>query len=229
MQKTFSERTFEDFCSGRGIDFQRVEEEATKTPDYEITCGGVRIAVEVKETAPNKAEPASDRLLSERGYGSVLSHTPGERVRKMIADASPQIKARTAGLRPSLLVVFDRGRVAGHVDAYNIRVAMYGLEQLHITLPPIGTGSPYATGMGHGPRRKMTGDHNTSISAIGSMCMTGPDEIHLHVYHNHFARTPLLPSLLHGYHVPQFELGEPFGGAASSWHEIVTFTQKSGP
>jgi len=29
---------------------------------------------------------------------------------------------------PSILVVFDRGRVCGHVDAYNIRVAMYGLE-----------------------------------------------------------------------------------------------------
>jgi hypothetical protein len=55
------------------------------------------------------------------------------------------VKARAKGVLPTLLVVFDGGRVVGHVEPYNIRVAMYGLEQIHIAVPPLGTGSPHAT------------------------------------------------------------------------------------
>ena len=97
---------------------------------------------------------------------------------------------------------------------------MYGLEQIYLAVPPIGAGSPYATGIGHGPKRKMTSEHNTSISAIGALFMTGPNETHLHVYHNRFAHVPLKPTLL-GNRVAQFEIGEPTTGGASGWREIV--------
>ncbi|MGA2261753.1 MAG: hypothetical protein ABSH28_09980, partial [Acidobacteriota bacterium] len=154
------------------------------------------------------------------GYGDGLTTTPGERLRKKISDCSAQIKARAEGIHPSLLVVFDRGRVAGHIDPYNIRVAMYGLEQIYLAVPPIGAGSPYATGMGYGPKRKMTPEDNTSISAIGALFMTGPEETWLHVYHNRFARVPLAPALLGQYNIEQFELGEEENGATSKWRAI---------
>jgi hypothetical protein len=220
-QKTMSEEVFEDFCARRGIVCHRVPEGEARTPDYELICGDVQIVVEVKEIAANREERESDRVLAERGYGNVLSHTPGERVRKKVADCSPQIKARTVGIHPSILVVFERGRVVGHVDAYNIRVAMYGLEQIYLAVPPIGAGSPYATGIGHGPKRKMTSEHNTSISAIGALFKTGPNETHLHVYHNRFAYVPLQPTLLSSHGVAQFEIGEPTSGGASEWREII--------
>jgi len=133
--KTQSERFFEDYCANAGVLCGRISEEDSKTPDYELTIHGQRIVIEVKEFSRNEAELESDRLLSERGYGSVLSNTPGDRVRKKIADSSAQIKARTQGIYPSILVLFDRGQVAGHLDPYNIRVAKYGLEQVHIAVP----------------------------------------------------------------------------------------------
>lgn len=214
-----SEQIFETLCTRLGIAWRRVPESSGQTPDYELVLGSATVVVEVKETAPNAEQRESDRLLQERGYGNVTGGTPGDRVRKKISDCSAQIKARTAGTHPSMLVVFDQGRVARHIDPYHIRVAMYGLEQIYIAVPPIGQGSPYATGIGHGPKRKMTADCNTSISAIGALFMTGPDDSHLHVYHNCFAQVPLDPTLLEQHGVAQFKLGEATG-SASAWLEI---------
>jgi len=102
----------------------------------------------------------------------------------------------------------------------SIRVAMYGLEQIYIAVPPIGVGSPYSTGMGYGPKRKMTEKDNTTISAIGVLFTTGPDNTLLHVYHNKFAQIPLRPSLLAAYGVEQFELEEDTIGATSKWRNL---------
>ncbi len=220
MPKTASETLFERFCESHGIPYLQIPKEEGPTPDYEIAVGTKRIIVEVKEITPNKEEQESDWLFAERGYGEVLSRTPGDRVRKKISDCSPQIKARTAGKYPSLLVLFDRGRVAGHLDPYNIRVAMYGLERVHISVPPIGMGSPYPTGMSYGPKRKMTPGDNTSISAIGALFMTGPESVFLNVYHNRFAQVPLKPTLLAPYRVAQFELDEDVPGRTSKWRAI---------
>jgi hypothetical protein len=94
---------------------------------------------------------------------------------------------------------------------------MYGLEQVYIAVPPIGAGSPYAAGMGYGPKRQMTPEHNTSISAIGALVMTGPDDILLYVYHNKFAQVPLSPRLLAPYGIEQFKLAEDAPGTVAGW------------
>jgi len=215
--KTTSEEVFERFCSQRRIPVRRIPEADTRTPDYELDCGQVRVVVEVKEVTPNDEERESERLALERGVGKAVDHTPGDRVRHKIKSCSGQIKARTRGVLPSMLVVFDRGRVAGHVDPYNIRVAMYGLEQVHIAVPPIGMGSPHAVGMGYGPKRQMTPEHNTSISAIGALVMTGPDDIYLNVYHNKFAQVPLPPGCLAAYAIQQFKLADDTPGTVAGW------------
>jgi len=180
--------------------------------------------VEVKELARNDEERESARLVKERGYGIVVSSTPGERVRKKISESSPQFKAyaRDATL-PNVLVVFD-GLAFGHTDGYNIRVAMYGLEQLRIALPPIGTGSPYATGWSYGPKRKMTAQDNTSISSIAQLFATGPDpsQLMLSVYHNRFAKVPLNSALLARYGVPHFELKPDWqSGKTAQWRQVA--------
>lgn len=220
MKRTISEEQFEAFCQNRGIPLQRIPESDTRTPDYQIDIDSERIIVEIKETSPNPEEIESDLLLKERGYGNVTGGTPGDRVRKMIRSASGQLKARSNGVLPTLLVVFDRGRVVGHVEAYQIRVAMYGLEQIYLAVPPLGHGVPYATGAGHGPKRKMTETDNTSISAIGALVMTGPDSHILYVYRNRFAKVPLAPQLLQRFGVTHYDLGVGEHGFASDWVEI---------
>ncbi len=221
MTKTSSEIYFEKLCADLGISLTRIPEGKIKTPDYEITIDQQLIITEVKEMAHNKEEKESDRVLEERGYGNVLSTTPGDRVRKKIEKSSRQIKARTNGKYPSLLVLFDYGSVAGHLDPYCIRVAMYGLEQIHIALPKDLSISPYATGMSYGPKRKMTEECNTSISAIGVLFATGPNEILLHVYHNKFAAVPLDSRLLARYGITQFKLGNDMPGGTAEWEEVM--------
>jgi hypothetical protein len=196
MAKTQSEIYFENFCVHAGIAITRIPEENSKTPDYELTINEQPIVVEVKEMVPNKEEQESDRLLRERGYGNVLSTTSGDRVRKKISESSAQIKARMQGRYPNLMVLFDLCRVAGHLNPYGIRVAMYGLEQMHIAVPRDRGIRPYTIGMSYGPKRKMTEQHNTSISTLGVLFVPGPNAIALHVYHNKFAAIPLDPRLL---------------------------------
>ena len=48
-----------------------------------------------------------------------------------------------------------------------------GLEPVHIAVPPIGFGRPGATGISHGPERKMTAIDNIWISVIGALVMIG--------------------------------------------------------
>ncbi len=220
MTKTSSEIYFEKLCSELGISLKRIQEGNCKTPDYELTIDHQPIITEVKEMTRNKEEQESDHILRKRGYGNVLSTTPGDRVRKKIAESSKQIKARTKGKYPSLLVLFDRGFVAGHLDPYCIRVAMYGLEQIHIAVPQDHSVPPYVTGKSYGPKRKMTEEHNTSISALGVLLAKRPDEILLHVYHNKFAAVSLDPRLLLRYGIAQFKLGDGVTGNTAEWQEV---------
>jgi len=203
------------------IAWERIPETATKTPDYELTILDQRIIAEVKEVDRNQEEIESDRLLAARGYGNVLSDTPGDRVRKKIDRSSAQIKARAMGKYPSIMILFDRGRLFGHIDPYNIRVAMYGLEQIHIALPPLGSASPYATGMSYGPKRKMTQEYNTSISAIGALWTPGPNQMELLVCHNKFAAIPLDPQLFGSHGIEQLELDEETAGTTAKWKSVV--------
>ena len=192
-----SELLFENYCTRAGIEWRRIAEEHGKTPDYELVVDDRTIIAEVKEITKNKEERESDRLLKERGYGKVLGGKPGARVRKKIRDSSPQIKARTAGRHPGLLVLYDDGQIAGHLDRYHVMMAMYGLEVVSVAVPQDPSVSPYRTGAKFGPDKKMTADANTSISAIGALVVTAPDRIlELHVYHNPFAAVPIEPVLL---------------------------------
>lgn len=225
MRRTLSEYLFERFCDERGIPFGRIPEAKTKTPDYELFPASTPVVVEVKEIERNDDELESERLAGERGWGDAVSHVPGDRLRLKIAAASKQIKARAAGMHPSLLVVF--GLEIPHLDSYNVRVAMYGLEQVHFAVPRPGQGSPYATGMSYGPKRKMTRTDNTSIGAIGVLVMNSYVDIRLIVYHNRYAALPLPVTLLAQYDVSQFRLEPDVPGTVAGWSNITLPTLHS--
>ncbi len=137
-----------------------------------------------------------DKSLEETRIGHVLSTIPGERVRKKISDASSQIKARTKGHHPSILVLFGRDLSHGHLDLYEVRVGMFGLEQVHFVVPRDMSISPYAVGMSYGPRRKMTKSQNTSISALAVLNTSSAEEVDVTLYHNIYAACPRIRNWL---------------------------------
>lgn len=221
--RTQSEKWFEQFCGERGIPLVRIEETESRTPDYEINLDDAKIVVEVKEIQPIDDEKASIEKMRRTGVGNATGGTPGERVRSKIESAVGQIKARTNGTLPSLLIISDIrygcGQVSGHVDSYNIRVAMDGLDQIVIAVPQDREISPYATGTKSGPRKKMTESHNTSISAIGVMYTPPGEPIGLLVYHNRFAANPINPDSLGPHVTRQYRLSGD-AGTSSEWEEM---------
>ncbi len=123
--KTESERHFESFCRRNGFELLPVPVGIRKTPDYLLRGTQQVVVVEVKELLPTREEQESDQVVAERGVGTVIGATPGERVRKKIADCSKQIKARTMGRHPGLLVLWEGGHCAGrHTEPCHIRAAM---------------------------------------------------------------------------------------------------------
>lgn len=219
-----SEQWFEEFCNKSNLRFERIETSTKKTPDYTISIGDEIIIAEIKELVPNEDEMQSIELTKARGYGIILSITPGERVRNKIKRASAQIKARAQGKYPSILVLCDirhgLGQIAMHLDPYSIKVGMYGLEQVHMSVPKDPNISPYITGMGHGPRRMMTEGHNTTISAIWVLSTPSQDEVCFDIYHNKYASRPLDPSLLADLSIHQFHIVEQSIDTASYWQEF---------
>ena len=161
----------------------------------------------MKEITRNREERESYRRLEERGHGNVLHEKPGARVRKKIMDSSPQIKAKTEGRHPGILVLCDNGQIAGHLSPYQIMAAMYGLVVVDVAVPRDTSISPYIAGTRFGPSRKMTNNANTSISAIGALVVTTPDLIiELYVYHNSFAAAPINPVLLTCHGIVQYQI-----------------------
>ena len=83
--------------------------------------------------------------------------------------------------------------------------AMYGLEVVDVPADP--SSSPYPMGTRFGPRKKMTEDANTSISAIGTLVVTAPaGVIKLHVYHNRHAAVPIEPAILARSGISQYQI-----------------------
>ena len=195
--KPVSELLFEDYCRCVGIQWEHIQEEPEQTPDYKLVLDDQTIIAEVKEFEKNKYEQESYRLMEKRGYGKVLNEEPGDRVRKKIRKSSPQIKALTAGCHSGMLVLFDDGQIAGHLAPHHIMTAMYGLELVEMAVPRDISIKPYIADRRFGPKKKMTEETNTSISAIGALVVTGPALIlKLRVYHNKFAAVPIDPKLL---------------------------------
>ncbi|MEJ2673209.1 MAG: hypothetical protein P8168_13615 [Deltaproteobacteria bacterium] len=211
---THSEIFFKKYCANSEIKCISIQTGKSKTPDYELIIDGQRIIVEVKEVDRNKDEKESLRQYGREERTGV----PGDRVRRKIWQASAQIKGLTQEIYPSILVLYDL-TWGGHLNPYSIRVAMYGLEQIHINVPVNPSGRPHFKGMSYGPKRKMTEEDNKSISAIGVLSTPGPNEIVLYIYHNKFAAVPLDPKLLAKYGIQQFVLEDKMLGKTAKWKE----------
>ena len=223
MSKTVSESLFERFCDGNHIEYKRIEASSTpnkKEPDYEIQTATELVVVEVKQFDPSEEEKKLYQQLQESGYTDAYGGEPGAKVRHKIQDGAKQLKARSEGKLPTLLVLYnnvpinDRG-----VDPYEIKTAMYGIEKIDLAVDP-DANRVSLTGRGFGPKRKVTPSSNTSLSAVGALYGSPNGELSLTVFHNIHAVKPLDWRSFQGLRIRHFTLGEKEPRSFQEWQEL---------
>ena len=221
-RKTESESLFESFCDQNGIRREAIPtmaKQQEETPDYYIYIGQQKIVCEIKQIDPNEEEMEQQRIF-EAGGLAVSGSTPGDRVRTKIAAGASQIRVRAKGRLPSILVVYNNVLIADHANPYFILVAMYGLETHVLAVPEDRNISPYLTDKKFGPKRKMSKEHNTSVSAVAVISTNLEGIATLRVYHNIYAEIPLSPELFRRSNIRQFTVGEKVVGHLPDWTEV---------
>lgn len=215
---TVSEILFEQFCEGNSIPYERIEQEQHGTPDYCVYFGEHLVIAEVKQTDPNE----KDLELREHGRSRGIAggwEKSGRRVRIKIDSAKRQLKLRSQGQYPAILVLYDNVPI-GSIDADDIKTAMYGHETVKLDLLESPEDmSVEIEKIGFGSERKFTSSHNTTFSAIALLHKFG-GSLHLFVFHNIYAKHPIDPSWLRRDMVRHFTLGPQFHWTFQEWQEV---------
>ncbi|HUT28452.1 MAG TPA: hypothetical protein VMX13_01575 [Sedimentisphaerales bacterium] len=216
---TESEYLFKQYCLQKNINYQRIAEEEGKSPDFWVDLGDNKILVEVKQLDPNAEERHVLNIPADEFSGENVYHwgMPGERIRKKITSGLSQLRIFAKRLHPTLLVIFDNIKRDGIqmwpelTDENAVKVAMYGIETALISPEVAPERGANIIHRWHGARRRLTTEHNTTLSAIGIL-QKHNDLISLRVYHNYYAANPLSPETLSSVGIPQFALeSEPIG------------------
>lgn len=223
--KPVSQVLFERFCREIGIKCSPIPEDpkgSIRTPDYELEIQSTRIVVEVKQLDPNQKEKLLIRELKEKKIAS-KTETPGKRVGQEIADSMKQLGTRAKGRLSAMSVIYNNIDFGPRlIDPYDVMVGMYGQEVVEIAVPPTGsTRPPTITGFRFGGKRRVTPEHNTTLSAVAALNDLTP-ELTLWVYHNIHAAIQLEPSLLCHSRIHHFTLAAQTAGERPQWVEITT-------
>ncbi len=216
---TESEHLFKEYCLQKNISYERIAEREEKSPDFWVDLGDNKIVVEVKQIDPNDEEREVLSIPPEELSGEEVYHwgMPGERIRKKITSGLPQLRTFAKCLHPTLLVIFNNIRCCGIemwpelTDENAVKVAMYGIETALISPESAPEGGAKIIHRWHGHRRRLTAEHNTTLSGI-AILEKHNDLISLRVYHNYYAANPLSVESLTLVGIPQFVLeSEPIG------------------
>jgi len=222
-RKTVSEKLFERFCEENGIQYNQIKPPTTshtQSPDYEIQTDTGTVIVEVKQFDPNKEDRRVAKQLQERGYSDAFGGEPGARVRLKIQSGVKQLKARSRGRFPTILVLYnnvpfnDRG-----IDPYEIKTAMYGLEKYDVAVDSPRS-SVSVVDCGFGPKRKVTPSSNTSLSAVATLHGDPDSDLALVIYHNVHAARPLDWRCLLGPKIVHYTLEEKETRSFQDWRRL---------
>lgn len=194
---TESERRFESFCGAVGWRCVPVATGSMRTPDYDLFVGSTKIVTEVKEITPDLYESPDPEYQDEHVTVRVRTKTIGDQIRDKINSAAPQVKNRSAGIAPTLIVIYDLldPALRGNSEPLDFLAAMYGPPQAVLAVPR-PHGEIYIKETKFGPGRKTTPSSNTSVSALASLWIDHDGQLSLDVYHNIFAKVPLQVRLL---------------------------------
>ncbi|HEX5340014.1 MAG TPA: hypothetical protein VFX47_03960 [Gammaproteobacteria bacterium] len=214
--KTESEAAVEKYFGAHGILIEKIAEGAAKSPDYRATIGGLEIIFEVKQFNATQEEEKQLGELAE-GKALVLDHGPGKGVRKKISDGASQLSTLAKRRCPAVLILFNnRPFLLGNpASPYDVRVGMYGFETM-VLIKPQGGNELAVRDRKFGGGRKLTEQHNTSMSGIAVMEPRG-EEMSLWLYHNEHAAMPLPRGMFANFGVKEFALGSREAGKFQEW------------
>ncbi len=173
------------------VNLFRVPEGAEQTPDFFVETDNQKIFIEVKEINENEEEKG---LLSEidkkervSGYDSCEI---GKRFRSSIQTANKQLKKSCTSNEAGLVIIQDVRHffTRSCMPQEEIKLAMFGDR---VTWLSVNTGKIKADLFA---KNKTTTDKkNTTTSAVGLMIKNIQDDsLTLHIYHNPYAKTPLI-------------------------------------
>ena len=213
--KTKSELLFEQFCEENSIPYSRIDQSGHRTPDYEVYFGEQLVVIEVKQIDPNKNDKKyQEQLPKLRHIGT--RESSDERVRHKIGDAHKQLKNRSQGKFPAILVLYDNTPF-NSIDLTDIKTAMYGYETVDIYVSDVTEDLLIEIkNGGFGSGRKFTKDDNTTISGIALLYMFGMT-LRLDIFHNQYAKCPFEPSWLRRNTVTHFRLEPQLPGKIQEW------------
>lgn len=205
---TESERLFEYFCNTHKLLFDRVPECSSPSADYLLLFNNYKIITEIKQFEPNKEEKEALRKPIEEWDEYDIFHwgIPGERIRKKIKSAMPQLQALSQGVFPTLMIIYDNIKVWPELaDEYAIRIALYGIETAIISPEVAPEGGAKILHRWYGHRKQATSNQNTTLSAIAVIeedknCVT------IRIYHNYYAKNFIQKHIFDLPGVEQYEL-----------------------
>ncbi len=157
--------------------------------------------------------------MAAGGIGGTTA-TPGQRIRKAIDDAAPQLKALSKGECPTMVVIYNNSGATQHTDPYSVATAMQGLDVVPVLMPADASVSPQFQGVRSGPRKRMTAIHNTTISAIAVLRTEFDDNPILCIFHNRHAVNRIDPEWLRGGRVHHFRLRDDAMSSLDGWEKV---------
>lgn len=223
---TKSESLFEDLCRRAGIRHERVHppsRDGEKSPDYRAWFGNHEVVAEVKQLDPN-----TDGKHPEYPHGFVpapgvmIEHDakPGSRIRNALNKAAPQLKALTRGELPTMVVVFNNTDVSFHTSDYSVATAMEGFDVVDVQVPRNVNEQPTFGKPRSGPKRMMTPEHNTTVSAVAVLWLDENATPQLAVFHNRHARHAIDPGWLRSPRVRHFRRPNAGRSSLDGWEEL---------
>jgi hypothetical protein len=180
-----------------------------------VTVSTRSIAIEVKQINPNASD--QDMLMRLRAGRSAARAVNTVRARNPIKEGCDQLRAYTRGEFPGIVLLVDNsGFGADYLEPTSLADCLFGLEQLHFTVPHDPEMESEVLGMNHGGGRIFTPDHNTSASAVATLVLTIEGE-RMALFHNPFAASPLRPDDLMGHGFVDYDWGPEAPGCISIW------------
>jgi hypothetical protein len=164
-----------------------------RTPDFAIWLGSVRVVCEVKQINPNAEDLAE---LKVDGVGETVGRLIPNRLRQTLKDVSAQLKAASLVGHPTLLVVYDNTPSKAYADHFDVVQAIFGDHCVAVSFTDDAGEAPVVFEPFFGGNRRLTPDHNTSMSALAILDGGPTGQPTLRVYHNPYASVILPPEIL---------------------------------
>ena len=202
---TESEINVANFFDFIGHKLTRVVESPDKTPDLFIKTSKQEIFLEVKEVVENQDEKEINKKFEENQLVVIGDENlSGERFRDHIRNANRKYKAACLNNEASLTVIQDIRSFANSscCPQEEIKQAMFGNNVTWINFEKREIVADMFQ-----ENKTITEKKNTSTSAVSLLIKdftTG--DMNLHIFHNPFAKTPLISPIFKANSVYEYEI-----------------------